>query len=278
MSAGSGSYGADGAPGGRVARRIACAGRRPPSGGASERRSVGRGPRARDSACSTWAAARAACSSAARRASSGARPFGVDLNQDLLRNAKPAGHVARADGATLPFRDGAFDFVLVPTGAAPHPGPGEAACRGRPRGAHGRRRVRGRRRRGGDSPSIPSRRPGRRSRRRSAASATRRGGDPFVGRQAPQAAARGRPGRPHAPSALPVTTDDRRAARPSSRRSWRRRRASSTRICSTAPRCRAPGPSSRNGRRDGERIRLRSRVDGWREETGWLGAPRSPMS
>ena len=42
----------------------------------------------------------------------GRAPFGVDLNQDLLRNATPAGHVARADGAMLPFRDETFDFVL----------------------------------------------------------------------------------------------------------------------------------------------------------------------
>jgi SAM-dependent methyltransferase len=39
-------------------------------------------------------------------------PFGVDLNQDLLRNATPAGNVARADGAVLPFRDETFDLVL----------------------------------------------------------------------------------------------------------------------------------------------------------------------
>jgi ubiquinone/menaquinone biosynthesis C-methylase UbiE len=42
----------------------------------------------------------------------GRAPFGVDLNQDLLRNAKPAGQVARADGATLPFPEETFDFVL----------------------------------------------------------------------------------------------------------------------------------------------------------------------
>lgn len=42
----------------------------------------------------------------------GRAPFGVDLNQDLLRHARPAGIVARADGAALPFADGAFDMVL----------------------------------------------------------------------------------------------------------------------------------------------------------------------
>jgi SAM-dependent methyltransferase len=42
----------------------------------------------------------------------GRAPFGVDLNQDLLRNAKQAGHVARADGAMLPFPEGTFDLVL----------------------------------------------------------------------------------------------------------------------------------------------------------------------
>ena len=42
----------------------------------------------------------------------GRTPFGVDLNQDLLRQARSAA-VARADGARLPFRDGVFDFVLL---------------------------------------------------------------------------------------------------------------------------------------------------------------------
>lgn len=39
-------------------------------------------------------------------------PFGVDVNQGLLASARQAGHVARADGAALPFADGSFDFVL----------------------------------------------------------------------------------------------------------------------------------------------------------------------
>lgn len=42
----------------------------------------------------------------------GRTPFGVDLNQALLRRAGAA-HVVRADGANLPFADGSFDFVLV---------------------------------------------------------------------------------------------------------------------------------------------------------------------
>jgi SAM-dependent methyltransferase len=42
----------------------------------------------------------------------GRAPFGVDLNQELLRHAV-AGVVARADGAQLPFQDAVFDFVLV---------------------------------------------------------------------------------------------------------------------------------------------------------------------
>jgi SAM-dependent methyltransferase len=42
----------------------------------------------------------------------GRAPFGVDLNQELLRHAV-AGVVARADGVHLPFQDAAFDFVLV---------------------------------------------------------------------------------------------------------------------------------------------------------------------
>jgi ubiquinone/menaquinone biosynthesis C-methylase UbiE len=42
----------------------------------------------------------------------GRAPFGVDLNQDLLRRAG-AGHFVRADGARLPFLDAVFDFVLV---------------------------------------------------------------------------------------------------------------------------------------------------------------------
>ena len=42
----------------------------------------------------------------------GRAPFGVDLNQALLRQVR-GGHVARADGARLPFQDGVFDFVLM---------------------------------------------------------------------------------------------------------------------------------------------------------------------
>ena len=42
----------------------------------------------------------------------GTAPFGVDVNQGLLRNA-PAGRVVRADGARLPFQSGVFDFVLI---------------------------------------------------------------------------------------------------------------------------------------------------------------------
>jgi SAM-dependent methyltransferase len=42
----------------------------------------------------------------------GRAPFGVDLNQELLRHAV-AGLVARADGARLPFQDAVFDFVLL---------------------------------------------------------------------------------------------------------------------------------------------------------------------
>jgi ubiquinone/menaquinone biosynthesis C-methylase UbiE len=42
----------------------------------------------------------------------GRAPFGLDVNQELLRNA-PTGQVVRADGARLPFQGGVFDFVLV---------------------------------------------------------------------------------------------------------------------------------------------------------------------
>ena len=42
----------------------------------------------------------------------GRAPFGADLNQGFLRNARP-GQVVRADGARLPFQTGAFDFVLI---------------------------------------------------------------------------------------------------------------------------------------------------------------------
>jgi SAM-dependent methyltransferase len=42
----------------------------------------------------------------------GRPPFGIDVEQDFLRRARAAGHVARADGAALPFPDGTFDFVL----------------------------------------------------------------------------------------------------------------------------------------------------------------------
>ncbi len=44
----------------------------------------------------------------------GRQPVGVDLNQQLLRQARAgAGHLVRADGARLPFADGVFDFVLL---------------------------------------------------------------------------------------------------------------------------------------------------------------------
>jgi SAM-dependent methyltransferase len=42
----------------------------------------------------------------------GRAPFGVDINQELLRKAA-AGQVVRADGARLPFQAEVFDFVLV---------------------------------------------------------------------------------------------------------------------------------------------------------------------
>ena len=41
----------------------------------------------------------------------GGAPFGVDIDQALLRRAA-SGTVVRADGAALPFSDGVFDFVL----------------------------------------------------------------------------------------------------------------------------------------------------------------------
>jgi SAM-dependent methyltransferase len=40
-------------------------------------------------------------------------PSGVDLDQGFLRRARATAHVARADGAALPFADGSFDFVLL---------------------------------------------------------------------------------------------------------------------------------------------------------------------
>ena len=40
-------------------------------------------------------------------------PFGIDIAQDFLRRARTVGHVARADGAALPFGDATFDFVLL---------------------------------------------------------------------------------------------------------------------------------------------------------------------
>jgi ubiquinone/menaquinone biosynthesis C-methylase UbiE len=43
----------------------------------------------------------------------GRTPFGIDVNQAFLRRARPCAHVARADGAALPFADGTFDFVLL---------------------------------------------------------------------------------------------------------------------------------------------------------------------
>jgi SAM-dependent methyltransferase len=43
----------------------------------------------------------------------GRAPVGVDLNQDFLRRARAVAYAARADGAALPFADGSFDFVLL---------------------------------------------------------------------------------------------------------------------------------------------------------------------
>lgn len=43
----------------------------------------------------------------------GRTPFGIDLDQSLLRRARVLAHLARGDGAALPFGDGTFDFVLL---------------------------------------------------------------------------------------------------------------------------------------------------------------------
>jgi SAM-dependent methyltransferase len=40
-------------------------------------------------------------------------PFGIDVARDFLLRARAVGHLARADGAALPFADGTFDFVLL---------------------------------------------------------------------------------------------------------------------------------------------------------------------
>jgi SAM-dependent methyltransferase len=40
-------------------------------------------------------------------------PVGLDVNQDFLRRAHAVAQVVRADGAALPFADASFDFVLL---------------------------------------------------------------------------------------------------------------------------------------------------------------------
>ena len=40
-------------------------------------------------------------------------PVGIDIAPDFLLRARAVAHVARADGAALPFGDGTFDFVLL---------------------------------------------------------------------------------------------------------------------------------------------------------------------
>jgi ubiquinone/menaquinone biosynthesis C-methylase UbiE len=136
----------------------------------------------------------------------GRAPFGIDLNQDLLRNATPAGHVARADGAMLPFADGTFDFVLFRLVLRHAPAREQLL-------AEATRVVRA----GGivcavdvdeaalafdpEPPSWPA------LKAALEASASRRGGDPFVGRRLGRlmmAAGLVDP----ATLALPVTTDD----------------------------------------------------------------------
>jgi SAM-dependent methyltransferase len=133
-------------------------------------------------------------------------PFGVDLNQDLLRNARQAGQVARADGARLPFAEGTFDFVLFRLVLRHAPAREQLL-------AEAARVVRT----GGvvcavdvdeaalafdpEPPSWPA------LKAALGASATRRGGDPFVGRRLRRLmleAGLVDPGT----AALPVTTDD----------------------------------------------------------------------
>lgn len=114
----------------------------------------------------------------------GRAPFGVDLDQELLRHVR-AGHLARADGARLPFQDGVFDFVLVRLVLRHAPARGELIDEAA--------RVL---RTGGilcavdvdeaatafdpEPPSWPA------LKQALAASALRRGGDPFVGRRLPR--------------------------------------------------------------------------------------------
>jgi len=43
----------------------------------------------------------------------GRTPFGIDVNQEFLRHARAVAHATRADGAALPFASDSFDFVLL---------------------------------------------------------------------------------------------------------------------------------------------------------------------
>ncbi len=136
----------------------------------------------------------------------GRAPFGIDVNQGLLRNAAPAGPVARADGAELPFGDGVFDFVLFRLVLRHAPGRDrllrEAARVVRPGGIVCAVDV--------DEeattfdpepPSWPA------LKRALAAAAARRGGDPFVGRRLRRLLGEAGLVDP-VTVALPVTTDD----------------------------------------------------------------------
>jgi len=136
----------------------------------------------------------------------GRAPVGIDINQGFLGRARAVAHAVRGDGAALPFADASFDFVLLRLVLRHAPARvailAEAA------------RVA---RMGGIVAAIdvdeavtafdpqPSSWPGLKD--ALAASAIRRGGDPFVGRRLRRLLVERGLSDP-VTVALPVTTDD----------------------------------------------------------------------
>jgi ubiquinone/menaquinone biosynthesis C-methylase UbiE len=136
----------------------------------------------------------------------GRTPVGVDVNQDFLRRARAVAHAARADGAALPFADATFDFVLLRLVLRHAPEReqilAEAARVARVGGTVAAVDV--------DEAATafdPEPASWRQLRSALAASAIRRGGDPFVGRRLRRMLLEC--GLSEATAvALPVTTDD----------------------------------------------------------------------